>query len=186
MKGELETVKNECYNLAKEIINKFTNYRFNFGGVFYRDPIDQSSDINESFNLTNDLEGLRDKFSGVKLYGGGDTPEDWVGAYREALNMRWRDGIKLIIHIADAGAHGVRFSPGDKHDNEGQKLPPLIKKCCDKGITIIGFSIKNEPKNSFRECKNIYDSHKSYSSGSEKFYEIYNFRRGIFNNLKRN
>ena len=36
--------------------------------------------------------------------------------------MNWRKGIKLIIHIADAGAHGEEFIKGDKFINEGPKL----------------------------------------------------------------
>lgn len=32
--------------------------------------------------------------------------------------MEWRNGIKLIIHIVDAGAHGTECSKGDKHPEQ--------------------------------------------------------------------
>ena len=43
--------------------------------------------------------------------------------------MDWRKGIKLIIHIADDGAHGEEFTKGDKHSKEGIKLTSLIQEC---------------------------------------------------------
>ena len=51
----------------------------------------------------------------IKAIGGGDLPEDWVGAYKKVNNdINWRNGNKVIFHIADAGAHGKRFTPSDK------------------------------------------------------------------------
>ena len=45
------------------------------------------------------MENLKTKISPIREYGGGDTPEDWVGAYSLVLNkMSWRNGNKLIIH----------------------------------------------------------------------------------------
>ena len=51
----------------------------------------------------------------IKAYGGGDCPEDWVGAYNILLNeIKWRkDSKKLVFHLADAGAHGLEFSEND-------------------------------------------------------------------------
>jgi hypothetical protein len=58
------------------------------------------------------MEDLKNKISTIRAYGGGgDGAEDWVGGYELALNkMDWRKGIKLIIHIADDGAHGEEFT----------------------------------------------------------------------------
>jgi len=45
-------------------------------------------------------------------HGGGDEPEDWVGAYKLVNEkISWRNGNKLIIHLADAGVHGKLFNP---------------------------------------------------------------------------
>ena len=48
--------------------------------------------------------------------------------------MKWRGGIKLIIHIADAGAHGEEFSINDRYPDQGLLLPPLIQECAKKNI----------------------------------------------------
>ena len=78
----------------------------------------------------------------MKPEGGGDTPEDWVGAYNIALNnISWRNGVRCIIHIADAGAHGSKYTSGDGHPDEGPKLDSLIPKCVSSNFQIIAFNI---------------------------------------------
>ena len=75
--------------------------------------------------------------------------------------MKWRDGIKLIIHIADYGGHGKDYSDigDDKHQELGEELSPLIKKIVDKGIRIVGFKIKDSASKSFEKCKNDYEKY---------------------------
>ena len=41
--------------------------------------------------------------------------------------MKQRDGINLIIHIAEAGAHGNEFSEDNTHPEQGKLLPPKLK-----------------------------------------------------------
>ena len=49
----------------------------------------------------------------------GGGPEDWVGAYDKALdNIAWRYGTRLIIHIADAPAHGSEWCNENNHNEE--------------------------------------------------------------------
>ena len=97
-----------------------------------------------------------------------------------ALNkMGWRDnGIKLIIHIADAGAHGKEFSKGDKYNEEGPKLISLIEKCAQNNINIIGFRIGEYPRQSFEKISEIYDNYKISNKDKGQFIEIYEFDRG--------
>ena len=133
-------VKEKCIEILKKLNEnpKLENYDIKFGGVFYRDPVDQPKDIHEEQPL-KDVNELQTKLASISATGGGDIPEDWVGAYEIVLNdekMKWRkDSKKIIIHIADAGAHTLRFSDGDtKHNTKDQdiKLVDLIKKCAKK------------------------------------------------------
>ena len=48
--------------------------------------------------------------------------------------MKWRNGIKLIIHIADDGAHGEKFSRGDKYPEQGPLLINKIEECIGRII----------------------------------------------------
>ena len=174
MGSYLQAAKEQCINISNELKNKFKNFDFNFGGVFYRDPVDCDDDVNEMFDLTDDVVSLRNFISKVKDSGGGDFPEDWVGGYDLSINkIKWRNGLKLIIHICDADAHGKDFNDdNDKHQSEGEKLPPLIQQCVQNNIKIIGFNIDNGATKSFNRCKKIYDG---YNSNKKGLFQIKDF-----------
>jgi hypothetical protein len=89
--------------------------------------------------------------------------------------MKWKNGIKLVIHIADAGAHGKEYSSDDKYDDEGPKLTSLIKECAEQKINIIGFKIGKEPEQSFEKICEIYNDYKLYNKNFGQFIEIYDF-----------
>ena len=149
----------KIFDDLKEIF-KDEDKDFNFGAVFYRDEIfakekyknDEryiKSNANGLFQLTNNMKNLRDYISTIKTKGGFGKGGDWVSGYGLTLNeIKWREGTKLIIHIADDGAHGEEFRKGDPLPQEGQKLTSLIKKCVDKNINIVAFKIGNYPKQS--------------------------------------
>ena len=159
MSGSIENVKTYCVDIANILKNQMMLYDFRFGAVFYRDPIDSHSDKNEYYNLTSDTVDLQRFVSGMAATGGGDTPEDWVGGYNIALhNMHWRSGNRLIIHIADAGAHGTEYTTNDKYSSEGPKLDNYIRECSGNKITIVAFQIGSEPQKSFSRAKSLYNS----------------------------
>ena len=159
MSGSIENVKTYCVDIANILKNQMMLYDFKFGAVFYRDPIDSHSDKNEYYNFTSDTISLQNFVKGMSATGGGDTPEDWVGGYNIALhNMSWRSGNRLIIHIADAGAHGTDYTSGDSYPDEGPKLDNYIKECSGKRITIVAFQIGSEPQKSFSRAKTLYNN----------------------------
>jgi len=83
--------------------------------------------------------------------------------------INWRNGVKVIIHLADAGAHGKEFTLSDKYPEESEKLKNELLKCCQKGIKIFGYVITDDARNSFNQCQNYYRS----NGGS---YEICEFK----------
>jgi hypothetical protein len=92
--------------------------------------------------LTNDISSLQAQISTVSACGRADGPEDVVGAYKLALdNMNWRSGHRLIIHMADAPAHGQYYCGSINHQEEEPKSEPLIKKCASQGIETVGMPI---------------------------------------------
>ena len=183
MGREIKAVKEYVIKILDDLKKKYTDFNFHFGAVFYRDKIDSEGDKNEYFPLTDDMEDLKKKISTIKVYGGGDIPEDWVEGYKIAINeMKWRKGIKLIIHIADAGAHGIEFSKRDNYPEQGPLLPPLIKECVEKNINIIGFKIGSNPEQSFEKIMEIYNEHKLSVKNNGQFIEIYEFNRLDSNN----
>ena len=157
MLSYIQSAKEETKNIADELDTTYPNKNFKFGYIFYRDPIDSQYDIHEIIDLTNDIDSIETKIDKIKAYGGGDWPEDWAGAYKLANEkITWRDGIKLIIHLADDGAHGELFSLGDKYPEEEPKLIQELVKCAKKGIRIFGYLIQEYCRQSFEEASKIY------------------------------
>ena len=159
MGGSLNMATKYCIDIWDALKIKMPGVAFKFGGIFYRDPIDSSNDRNDYIDLTDNIEYFKSFVSTMNPDDGGDGPEDWVGGYNIALNnINWRKGVRCIIHIVDAGAHGTKYSPGDGHPDEGPKLDSLIPKCAKNDFQIIAFNIGSEAINSFNEFKKIYES----------------------------
>ena len=177
MGSYIEAAKCTAEDLSKILRQKFPETNFQYGYVFYRDPIDSNGDIHEIINLTDNVNSLPEKIGKIVAKGGGDMPEDWAGAYKKVNEeVEWRNGNKVIFHLADAGAHGKLFTPYDKYPYEEQKLIKELEICCEKKVKIFGFVIEEESRNSFEKCKDIYKN-------KGGFYEIYNFKKpeGVLN-----
>ena len=170
MSSYITAAKDETENISKELRHLYPEYNFQYGYVFYRDPIDSPEDIHEIINLTDKVNTLPNEIKKIKAYGGGDMPEDWVGAFKLANEkINWRNGLRVIIHLADAGAHGKEFTLSDKYPEESEKLKAELLKCSKNNIKIFGYVITEDARNSFNKCQNYYRS----KGGS---YEIYEFK----------
>ena len=178
MSSYIQSAKEETKNIAQELNNIYPNKNFKYWYIFYRDPIDSEYDIHEIIDLTNDIDSIATKIREIKAYGGGDWPEDWAGAYKLANEkITWRDGIKLIIHLADDGAHGKLFSIDDKYPEEEPKLIKELEKCANKGIRIFGYVIQEYCRKSFDEASKIYRN-------KGGIFEIFKFHQPeILNNM---
>ena len=178
MSPYIEAAKKKCIEISEELErNYIKKLNFKYGMIFYRDPIDVNSDKHEAFYLDY-INNVKEKIKSVKAYGGGDGPEDWVGAFKIALNtdiIRWRRGIKLIIHIADAPAHGDEFAGKKNYTEEGPKLIEQIKNCVNQEIKIFGLFIGHSAENSFLKFKEYYEN---YDREDKGLYKVLNFNEG--------
>ena len=155
----LQAARDQCINISNKLTSELPQFDFNFGAVFYRDPVDCPGEKNHTYSLKSDVDKLKSEIASESATGGGDGPEDWVGAYDMALdNIAWRNGTRLIIHIADAPAHGSQWCGENNHEEENSKLYPMVQKCVDKNIKIIGFQIGSSPKPSFIKFQDEYNS----------------------------
>lgn len=174
----IEAAKKKCIEISEELERSYIKkLNFKYGVIFYRDPIDEHKDKHETYPL-DDIKKVKERIQNVKAYGGGDEPEDWVGAFKIALNtniIKWRKGIKLIIHIADAPAHGDEFAGNINYTDEGPKLIEQIKECVKQEIKIFGLFIGQSAENSFRKFKDYYDS---YDRENKGLYKVVNFNEG--------
>ena len=165
----IQAAKEETENISKELRKLYPEYNFQYGYIFYRDPIDSPSDIHEIIDLTDQVNTLPEKISKIRATGGGDLPEDWVGAYKLANEkINWRNGLKVIIHLADAGAHGKEFTLYDKYPLESDKLKKELLQCSQNNIKIFGFVITEDARNSFNKCQSYYTT----KGGSYEIYDL--------------
>ena len=138
MGSYLAAARDQCINISNQLKVELPEFDFNFGAVFYRDPVDCPGERNHAYPLTNNVNTLKSQIGSERATGGGDGPEDWVGAYEQALdNIACRNGTRLIIHIADAPAHVSEWCNKNNHNEENPKLYPKIQKCIDKNIKLI-------------------------------------------------
>ena len=159
MGNYLAAAREQCISISDQLRKELPQFDFNFGAVFYRDPIDCPGEKNHTYSLKSDVNLLKMEIGKETASGGGDGPEDWVGGYDLALNnIAWRNGTRLIIHIADAPAHGSEWCNKENHESENLKLYEMIQKCVDKKIKIIGFQIGKYPLPSFSKFENEYKS----------------------------
>ena len=165
MGEEVNNASNLAIDNADSLSKKYPYHDFQFGFIYYNDPIDCLSDFNDFLQLTKDMEEIKNFCNNWRIQGGGDEAEDWAGGYSIALNeIKWRDGRRIIVHICDAPSHGAKFSKnaGDNHRGKEfeDKLDDLIQKCAENKIEIIGIYKNDSAKNCFLECKNIYENNR--------------------------
>ena len=144
---------------------------FQYGCVCYRDPVDCASDRHEVFNLNANAEEMSEFLEGVKATGGGDGPEDFVGALNCCFNqISWREGSKrAIIWIADAPAHGQRYCGKVNHQEEEPKLEPLVIRLAKDQYYFVALSLNGGADRSFHEMREIYTANGGKSFAMESF-----------------
>ena len=116
--------------------------------ICYRDHCDGDSRIVQ-YPFTSNIEQLRQNILNVRASGGGDLPEDVAGGFHAASQLPWKKkvGVKLIIHVADAPAHGKKYT--DAHDNypDGDPLNfdpyTQMKEFAQRGIDYTFFRIQD-------------------------------------------
>ena len=166
------------------LTKKHFYYDFQFGIIFYNDPIDCKSDKNDFFQLTKDIDGIKMFCDKWKNQSGGDGAEDWVGGYDIALNkILWRNGKKIIAHICDAPAHGKKYSKNSNDNHKESKfekeLDNLMTKCAQNNFEIVGLYKGESAKFCFEECQKIYNE----NGGSYFSIQSYDPNNILLNNL---
>jgi heat shock protein 1/8 len=158
MQRWLKAAVDRAQKIADDARRKHPKIKFRFGAVFYRDPVDVPDDKNVLFDLSENVDNLRNNMAREVADGGGDGPEDWVGCYRiinEQVSWDSNAG-RAIVHIADAPAHGREWGGLCEHQDQSPLLAPLIRQCAKKGIIFQGIKITDYPKKSFEKIEEIY------------------------------
>jgi hypothetical protein len=125
--------------------------------VCYRDPVDCPDDKHEVHEFSVDLREFRNFLSRIKATGGGDDPEDYVGAIEAVRALQWRpSAAHAIVWIADANAHGRRYHGKINHEEESGKLRPLVEQLVELNAKFQGFSVAGGAVRTFTKMQRIY------------------------------
>jgi hypothetical protein len=159
MANSIKAAHSRATSIARSIRDQYGNsLDFRFATVCYRDPIEDNIP-SEYCWFTRDAEQLASFFSSIVAKGGGDTPEDWAAAINLLFSLDWRsDSMKCVIWIADAPAHGPRYTGGavgDNHPNLEYALEPLVIRLARGRIIFHGLDLA-QASTTFREIQKIY------------------------------
>ncbi len=163
----LNEAKKSVKNIIEEIIDNNPGAKIRMSFIGYRDFLDVNEKRQyDNQEFTENIDEFNNFLSKLDCSGGGDEPEDIVGALRQALNMNWVSKAKYAILVCDAPCHGKqyhnisydKFSDGDP---EG-KLEDVMKVFCDKGITFYCIEINHTTKKMFNIMKDIYNDENKF------------------------
>lgn len=170
MQDTIQAAHDKAEDLAFDLKIQNRTADFQFGCVCYRDPVDVPTEKNLYFDFSDEIEDLAEFLGEVEAEGGGDGPEDFVGALQTAFTkLTWRDGKRAIIWIADAPAHGKLYCGIENHQEEEPKLGPLVERLAREGYYFVGISLDGGADRSFSAMREIYDRNGGKSFKIESF-----------------
>lgn len=92
MAKTIQAAHDKAEDLAFDLNVTNRTASFKFACICYRDPVDSPSDEHQVFDFDPEIENLATFLEDVKASGGGDGPEDYVGALNKAFDeLSWRD-----------------------------------------------------------------------------------------------
>ena len=164
----LDEAKKSIKDIIEEITENNPGSKIRLSFVGYRDfnMIDENR-VYSSKEFTENIQEITDFISTLGCYGGGDIPEDIVGAFKHALNMKWESEARYAILVCDAPCHGKkyhnisydRFPDGDP---EGTTLESIIEQFRQKDITFYCLEVDSSTEKMFNIMQNIYNDNKKF------------------------
>ena len=164
----LNEAKKSVSNIIEEITDNNPGSKIRLSFIGYRDFTESNQvRIYDSIEFSDNFKEFNNFLSGLDCYGGGDEPEDVVGALNKALNMKWEANAKYAVLVCDAPCHGNKYhnSLFDKFENgdpNGLILENIMQKFMDAGITFYCIEINNTTKKMFDIMKHIYNDENKF------------------------
>lgn len=110
-----------------------------YGVVAFRGTCSNLVLETEIKNLTADSDEVAQFISGLRAYGGGDQPEDILGALHTASELVSLDGFGFIVLVSDAPAHS--YAPIDMRDEYpeglGHKMDEVLSDLRNKNLELV-------------------------------------------------
>jgi Mg-chelatase subunit ChlD len=105
MSSYIEAAKNQIRDIVKDTKEAFLNEsHVRIAVVGYKDHGDYPNV--EFLDFTSSVGTVHNFLDRLEASGGADIPEDVLGGIQQAINASWKQQNRIIVHIADAPAHG--------------------------------------------------------------------------------
>lgn len=174
---KIEEIFQEAHILKSNIKRSKQIYvDFRLGAVLFKDPVHVRTEKHEKIDFKQindpylDTSDFIERINNIKVGGGGDGPEDYVGALDLVIkDFNERGNIKLIVFITDSPAHGERFCARINHQEEEPKLVEIVKRLAEDKFIFVGLSMYAGADISFKEMRDIYIE----AGGEEEAFKIH-------------
>jgi hypothetical protein len=131
--------------------------RIRYACICYRDPVDSPADQHQILDFQRDPLIVREFLETVQAEGGGDVPEDFVGAVKLVLDLSWAPGAqRSVFLITDSPAHGMLYCNSPNHPEEESKLAPLVRQLVDKNVRFVALCLRSRAARTFVRFEAIY------------------------------
>ena len=164
----LSEAKKNIKKIIEEIIDNNPGSKIRISFIGYRDFLDVNEERKyDNQKFTENLDEFNTFLSKLDCTGGGDEPEDVVGALQQALNMDWESNAKYAVLVCDAPCHGknyhkISYDKFPNGDPSGVKLEDVMIKFYEKGITFYCIEISENTKEMFNIMRNMYNDREKF------------------------
>jgi len=176
MGSYIEQAKQTAALIVKQARDKYAvDLRVAFVG--YRDFDDSVRFEVKDFVAGENIDEVTKLLMHCTATGGGDAPEDVAGGLEKALHLSWSQSssrIKMIVHVADAPAHGSEYHVGlvDNHDGVQNPDPAeMMRQLGDKKVAYYFFKINNSTDKMIAKLK---EAHKN----SRREFKVHELGKG--------
>ena len=164
----LNEVKENIKNVIEEITQNNPGSKIRLSFIGYRDFESENEPRKyESKEFTENINEFYEYINTLDCSGGGDLPEDIVGALKLSLNMKWESEAKYALLVCDAPCHGKQYHNifYDKFENgdpDGTTLESVIEQFKLKEITFYCLEIDESTNKMFNIMKNVYNDDEKF------------------------
>lgn len=158
----LNEAKKNITNIIEEITQNNPGSKIRVSFIGYRD-FEKADEIREYFikEFTEDISEINDYLNTLNCQGGGDLPEDVVGALKTALKMKWESDAKYAILVCDAPCHGkayheLVYDTFGNGDPNGTSLEYVMEQFKLKNINFYCLEIDSSTEKMFYIMEQIY------------------------------
>lgn len=160
MEPWIEQAKTRIVEITDGVSVEHPRARCRVGFVGYRDYGDREQSIVVPFQYPDDA---MERIQGVYADGGDDIAEDVAHGLQNALHMDWSDAdVRMVVHIADAPAHGFMYHEplvSDRYprgDPAGLQLDDIVERLSASNIDFTFVKINDSTDTMLEAFHNCY------------------------------